>query len=435
MRVQIVGAGVAGLSEAYRLLQMGHEVEVWEARPEVGGQVITFPTAGDRIEAFYHHLFTNDRDIVELVEELGLGGRMTWRESKLGFFSGGRIYPFVTPGDLLRFTPLPLPDRVRLGLAGLYLRYQSDWRRYEKLTAREWIRRHAGGKAYDVVWGPLLRGKFGRYADEVGMAWYWGKVHLRFASRKGGVSQKELLGYLLGSFAVYIEALADRIRDLGGKITCGAPVEGIAQEGGRAVGVRVGGELRRGDAVLLTVPNSAVLRLAPGLPEEYSAILRSVRYQWATCLILALDRPLTNTYWCNIGDRDIPFVACVEHTNFIEPERYGGQHLVYLSNYVEDSSPYIQMDEDAIWETYLPYVKKLNPAFQPSWVTQRWLFKDPGGQPLIGRFYSRSVPPHRTPMPGLWLANTTQIYPEDRGQNYSIRMGQQVAKLIDTAGP
>ncbi|HEY7467796.1 MAG TPA: FAD-dependent oxidoreductase, partial [Dehalococcoidia bacterium] len=200
MRVAIVGGGVAGLTAAYRLIQAGHEVAVFEAGPELGGLVRTFDAGGEALECFYHHVFTTDTTIVDLINELGLGDRMVWHDSKVGFYHGGKIWPFVTPMDLLRFKPLPLIDRVRVGLTGLYLRRQKNWQGYEKVTAWEWIRRYVGKKGLEVIWGPLLRGKFADQAEEVAMAWLWCKIRLRFSSRKAGVSQKEQLGYLMGSF-------------------------------------------------------------------------------------------------------------------------------------------------------------------------------------------------------------------------------------------
>jgi protoporphyrinogen oxidase len=158
-----------------------------------------------------------------------------------------------------------------------------------------------------------------------------------------------------------------------------------------------------------------------------------VKYQWATCLILALDRPLTPYYWLSIGD-DLPFVACIEHTNFLPPERYGGNHIVYLSNYVSPGHPVLEMDADQALESYLSGIKALNPQFDPSWVRDKWLFKDPGGQPVITTHYSESIPEMRTGIDGLYLSNTTQVYPEDRGQNYSLILGEKVAALMDEDG-
>ena len=433
MKVGIVGAGVAGLAAAYRLLQRGHEVVIAEASPVIGGQVRTFDTDGEPLEAFYHHLFRSDTSIIGLIEELGLGSDLEWIESRVGFYRGGRLYDFVTPMDLLRFSPVGLVDRARLGGAAVYLQRQKDWRRYEGITARDWIVKHVGRRAYDAVWGPLLRGKYGVFADEVSMAWFWGKIYLRFASRKG-VLGREQLGYLRGSFGRYIEALGARIRELGGDIMTGTPVEQIVMDGGRAGGLRLGGESRQTlecDAVLVTVANKFFVRMAPDLPAAYTAALDAVRYQWATCLVLGLDRPLSGYYWLNISAPEVPFVAAVEHTNFVSAARYGGRHYVYFSNYTDADAAVLGMDVDEVLAHYLPHIRKINPGFEESWIVDRNFFKDPAGQPIITCNYSDQIPDHRTPLHGVYLANTTQIYPEDRGQNYSILMGERIAEAID----
>lgn len=431
MNVGIIGGGIAGLTAAYRLQQLGHQVAVYEARPFLGGQAGTFEVGGERLEVFYHHLFRSDTHVISLIDEMGLGERLSWRDSKVGFYYGGRVYDFVTPMDLLRFRPVSLVDRVRLGLVGLYLRRQKDWRRFEGVTAREWIRRWAGKRNYEVVWGPLLRGKFGSRADDVGMVWFWGKIFLRFASRGGGVAQKEKLGYLMGSFGLLTDELSRRLREGGARLETGRPVEQIVVQDGRASGVRLaGGETALHDAVIATVPNGPLLQMAPYLPDSYAALLQKVQYQWATCLVLALKESLSRIYWMNISDPEIPFVGAIEHTNYIEPSHYGGKHILYLSNYVEESSPVTGMSIEEISAHYLPHLTKINPAFSPDWVTERWLFKDPAGQPVITTNYGGSIPDHRTPVPGLYLANTTQIYPEDRGLNYSVRLGETIARLV-----
>lgn len=431
MKIGIVGGGIAGLTAAHRLLQSGHQVALFEARPTLGGQAGTFEAGGGRLEVFYHHLFSGDTDVLGLIDEMGLGDRMSWRQSKVGFFHGGRIYNFVTPTDLLRFSPISLIDRVRLGLIGVYLRRQKDWRRYEGVTARDWIRRWAGKRNYDVVWGPLLRGKFGSRAGDVGMVWFWGKIHLRFASRGGGLAQKEQLGYLMGSFGLLTGALERRLREAGARLECGRPVQRIVVEGGRAVGLALAGdETVACDAVIATVPNAPFLEMAPFLPADYAAPLRNVQYQWATCLVLALKRSLSPIYWLNISDPEVPFVGAIEHTNYIEATQYGGLNILYLSNYVEADSPVVGMSIDEISDHYLPHLTKINPEFSRDWIIDRWLFKDAAGQPVITTNYSASIPDHRTPVPGLYLANTTQIYPEDRGLNYSVRLGDKIAALV-----
>lgn len=430
MRALIVGGGVAGLTAAYRLLQQGHDVSLFEAGPELGGLVGTFDVNGEPLEAFYHHIFTSDTHIIDLINELGLGERLVWKDSRVGFFHGGRIWPFVTPLDLLRFGPLPLQDRVRLGLMGLYLRRQKDWHRYESITAWEWIRKYAGQNVLDVVWGPLLRGKFADQAEEVAMAWLWSKIYLRFSSRGAGASQKEKLGYLMGSFGVYLRELERRIR-AAAHVETSAPVERITvTPEGKAGGITLkDGRTWEADAVIACVPSERFLAMAPPLDAEYERRVGAARWQSALCYVLALKQRLTSTYWLNISDASTPFIAVIEHTNMIEKERYGGQHLVYLSNYLTPGHEYLSMTDEELDELYLPHLAKFNPAFNPDWIAQRWVFRGPNAQPVIRRHYRNDLPDHRTPVPGLYLANMQQIYPEDRGQNYAIRTGETVARM------
>jgi protoporphyrinogen oxidase len=433
VKVGIVGAGVAGLAAANVLRQQGHEVVMFEGRHEVGGQVVTFPVGGEPLECFYHHIFTNDTTVIRYIEELGLGDHLRWIEPKNAHFVKGRMFPFVTPLDLLKFTAIPFTSRVRLGLAAVWLRRKKDGiERYEGVTAKQWMEKAVGKKAFNAFWGPLLKGKFADQADNVGMVWLWNKIYLRFASRKGGGS-RESLGYLEGSFRRYYNALAERLTSQGVDIRLNTHVERIEVVDSAVRGIHAGGEFHEFDQVLMTTPNIITSRICPDLPADYKAVLDRVRYQWATCLVLALDRPLTPYYWLSIGD-NLPFVACIEHTNFMPPEKYGGNHVVYLSNYLAPGHPVLEMDADQVLDAYLPGLKALNPKFDRSWIREKWFFKDPGGQPVITTHYSRSIPEMFTGIQGLYLSNTTQVYPEDRGQNYSLLLGEKVARLMDADG-
>lgn len=427
--IAIVGGGVAGLTAALRLAQAGQRVAVFEKRPEVGGQAATFPIADTRLEIFYHHLFRSDREILALIEELGLGPRLQWLPSRVGFFHGGRIYPFATPLDLLRFRPISLVDRLRLGLVGVYLQRYKEWRRLESITAKDWITRYAGRRNYQVVWGPLLRAKFGDSSQNVGMVWFWGKIHLRFASRGQGGWQ-ENLAYMEGSFGVLLDGMKQEILRLGGEVFTNCPVTRILVEGDRVAGMRVGGEARSFRAVLATVPSPVFLALAPDLPPDYARRVGSIRYQAALCLVLELDRPLTDIYWLNISDPAIPFVGAIEQTNLVPREWYGGRRPLYITNYLPASDPLFHGEPQEVLNAYLPHLKKMQPAFEESWIKDLHLFREEGAQPIVTTNYSRLIPDHRTPIRGLYLANTTQIYPEDRGMNYSVRLGERASQII-----
>ena len=443
MSIAIIGGGIAGLTAAYELVKRGQQVTVVEQDVQLGGQAGTFQTDGDLLERFYHHLFKSDSHIIELIREVGLESKLVWIESRTGYFHGGRIYPFVSPIDLLRFEPLGLLDRIRLGLIYLRLRKYRDWKSLESVTAKEWIARHGSQAIYDVLWGPLLRGKFAESAEEVSMTWLWGKVFLRGASRSKAMT-KEQLGYIDGSFQVLIDALADRILRGGGEILAPARVDRIIIEDGRARGLKVRSPAGTTsgstsfsdipcDTVIATVSSPALLGMAPELTGDYADKLRKARYQTAVCAVLQMNQPLSHTYWLNIGDRSIPFVGVIEHTNFVPAQRYGGTHIAYLTNYVSPSHPLFSKTDGELMEDYLPHLQKINPRFDKSWVRRFHVFRDTSGQPIVTTNYSSLVPDHRTPVDGLYLANTTQIYPEDRGTNYSVRLGRKIADIVMNA--
>ncbi|MEX2373916.1 MAG: FAD-dependent oxidoreductase, partial [Dehalococcoidia bacterium] len=352
MKAIVIGGGVAGLGAAYELLKRGHEVVLFEASPVFGGQVRTFEIGGGRIEIFYHHLFQSDAEALRILRELGLEDDLKWIDSNVGLHAGGKNYPFVGALDLLRFDRVSLLSRIRLGLTALWLRRVHDYQRYEGTRAAEWIRAKVGEEGYARVWGPLLRAKFSEHAEDVSMVWFWGKIYLRFASRpKGGLPlvgsllAKEQLGYLRGSFGRLIDGLVEACRARGGRLEAGAPVARVIVEVGRAGGVRLpDGREERADIVLATVPSGLFQQIVPDLDDpdapwgregaRYASMLGAVQYQWATVLLLTLDRQLSGTYWLTMTDDDAPFVVAVEQTNFLPPETYGGNHVVYFSDYM-----------------------------------------------------------------------------------------------------
>lgn len=435
MRIGIIGAGATGLAAAYYLTQQGCEVIVYESAPFWGGHASTFDIGGSRLERGYHHWFTNDTDILQLVTEIGLQDSIRWIDSTVGTLYQNKIYNFVTPLDLLKFHPLKLTDRIRLGLTTLYLQHQKDWRKYENITANDWLKKYAGKGPYEVFWEPMLKGKFGQdYFDKVTMAWVWGKINTRVKSRSKSMV-KEKLGYPMGSFGEIFDVLVDRIREKGGEINLSSLVDSISVTNGRLQGITATSKnsparFSRFDAVIATTPSHIFQKIVPELPNNYTAKLSKAKYMAAVLIVLVLKRPLSPVYWLNVADRSIPFVGVIEHTNLIGPEHYGGKHIVYLSNYLSPEHSLYHMKHEELLETYLPHLRKVNPCFDLSWIETTYHHRVDGAQPIIGTNYSQHIPDHRTPFNGVYLANTTQIYPEDRGTNYSIRMGREVAGMV-----
>lgn len=426
--IGIIGGGYAGLTAALRLAQAGHQVTVWE-RGAFGGQAATIPFGDTRIEIFYHHLFQSDVHIQNLVKELGIEDKLIWLPSDVSYFADGRILPLNGAFDLLKLNIMPIWDRVRVGLVTLWLQRQKKWKQYESITAHDWLMRALGENAYNKTLGAQLKAKFGRYYDRVSMVWFWGKIWLRTTSRKNPLEQ-EKLGYFKGSFQVVADALVEACRAAGVSLVENSGIESLQQNEDESWTVFTSAGSERCDVVLSTTPSTIFQKMVPQLPEEYVAKLNSLEYEGAIVTLLELDRKLTDTYWLNIADDALPFTAVIEHTNFHGPENYGGSHLVYLSKYVEQDHPYLDLTDDEIIAEYLPHLKNLNPEFDESWLKQRWVFRERAAQPIPPLHYSENIPEMKTPLSNLWLANTTQIYPEDRGTNYAVRLGEDVSTMI-----
>ena len=442
MRIAVLGAGVAGLVAGMRLTEAGHSVDVYERWPGLGGQAATLDVGqGHLLERYYHHLFSTDRHIAALYEELGMPDELEWITSSVAYFTDGKQWPFVTPFDLLRFKPLPPLSRVRLGAAVLAIqRGPGNPAPFEKVTARAWIERYMGKHAWRALWGPLLRGKFGERADDVAMVWLQNKFRLR----RGDDAAEEKLGYPKHSWELLFGALRDRIEAGGGRVLIDRPAAklgpGFIVTPGAPNSFRRGHDPRdfetlepeRYDAVLATVPSDVFEQmLEPGvLPEAYLAGVRSIEYFTALCLLIELDRRFSPYYWTNIGDDALPFVGLIEHTNLIAPERYGGRRFLYVANYLPRGHELLGLDAQALLDRYTPGLQAVSREFDHSWVKQLWLHREPAAQPIVTVGYREKIPAMKTPTRGLVLANTTQIFPEDRGTNYAVREGDEAARAM-----
>ena len=442
VHVAVIGAGVTGLVAARELLRKGHEVEVLERWPDVAGQASAFDLGnGVHLDRYYHHLFESDRHMIDLHEEL-LPGQLEWFRSSVGMYARGRIWPFTTPRDLLSYSPLPLVDRLRLGIAVTRLTRRNDWERMDDIPAAEWLRRECGARAYDGVWLPLLLGKFGDDAQNVPLAWLWSKLTLR-RKLEGRSAGRELLGYPRGSFRAICVALADDIRAQGGRIQVDREVLAIERDQDRWR-LRVAGpgayrapagtgpadpDLTRAvDAVVITAPTDAARDLAPW-PDAFRMRLAEWTYRTAVVLLLELRRQYSGTYWVNVGESDVPFLGLVEHTNLVPAERYPARYL-YVSNYVAADDPLTQLSTDALLAHYVRQLGVIAPDFREADVMRAWSFREAAAQPVPKLGNRARILPFATPLPRIYLANTTQIYPEDRGTNYSVRLGQQVAQAV-----
>jgi protoporphyrinogen oxidase len=430
--VVVIGGGFAGLSAAWELVRRGIRVTLCEADKEVGGLAGSFEVGGTRLEKFYHHWFTSDTHVVDLVRELGQEGQVVHRATRTGMYFAHRFFRLSTPLDVLRFTPLSVIARLRLGLLALRARRVRNWNELEHLTAEEWLIGLGGREVYDAVWKPLLQGKFGEYAGEISAVWFWNKLKLRGGSRgKGG---EEVLAYYKGGFAALAGQIAEAISGNGGKIQLGSKVSGLLVWDGRVTGVRTQHGSIEADAVLATPALPIVADLVEAhVPADYVSGLRRIQYLANICIVLELDRSLSETYWLNVNDPGFPFVGVIEHTNFEPAESYGGRRLVYLSKYLPESHELYRMPDEQVVRFCLQHLQRMFPAMKDDWVLAAHVWRARYSQPIVVRHYGSLIPPVETPLAGLYLSSMAQVYPEDRGTNYAIREGRAAGRRIADA--
>lgn len=426
MKIAVIGAGMAGLSAAYDLTRQGRQVVMYEAGAVPGGLASGFKAPGWdwSLERFYHHWFHNDADVLKLIDDLGLSGKVQFPSPVTVVFHEGRFYPLDTLMAQVRFPGMSLLEKARALPGVAYLRFAPWWQPLERETAEVWLTRWVGKAGYEKLLQPLLFGKFGEeYYREVNAAWMWARV----------VKRTKRLGTFEGGFQALLDALCDRVRAQGGDVRLSTPVTAVrrAEPGGLAV--QAAGAEERFDRVIATVSPRLLARLAPELPEAYLADLLKLKSTGAVVVIVALKHQLSEQgyYWHNLPKRaGFPFLALVEHTNYVSREHFGGDHLVYMGDYVPPDHEYFRLTKEELLARFLPTLTRLNAKFDPAWVRESWLFRETYAQPVPPVNYSRIKPGVRTPIPELFWISMAHVYPWDRGTNYSVEMGRRVAGLV-----
>jgi protoporphyrinogen oxidase len=434
-RVAIIGGGITGLTTAYDLTrpaaQARFAVSIFEGAPYLGGLAAGFkgrPTWKWPLEHFYHHLFLSDRAMLGLLDEIGFRHALKSYRPNTAIHTQGKNYPLDSVRRVLSFPLIPFRDRVRMGMVIGYLRYHpaKPWRKFDKIGADTWLRRWMGDKAYAAAWEFQLQGKFGDHYKAVNLAWFWARVFARTPK----------LAYFDGGFQAFVDHLAQRVRQQGAAITTGANVETIRPLVDGGFEVVVNGEAQHFDRVLSTVGPGAMQRLAPDLPADYLGQLGRLQSMGAVVLTVALDRKLTeDMYWISLPKREgIPFLALVEHTNMIDPRHYAGDHLLYLGDYLPPEHRYFDLSAEELCDEFAPHLVKFNPAFNRTWITGAWVHKAKYAQPVPPVGYLDMIPALRTPLPGLYFASMSQVYPWDRGTNFAVELGRRVAGMMNEVG-
>ena len=425
MHILIVGAGYAGLTAAKDLIAAGHKVTICEAAASAGGLASGFK-GSERwewpLERFYHHLFETDHDLRRLVADIGQGEKLFFEAPRTVQWWRDRTWQLDSPVKVLQLPLMPFIDRVRFGFAIAYLKYiVRDWRPLERETAASWSRRVMGAKAYTGMIEPLLRGKFGTFAETVNMAWLWSRFKARSFK----------LGYYRGGFQAFADDMVSYLTAKGATIHLNRPLTGLTYDGNAWFATSTNGEIINADRVLVTTGPEVLKRLVMSLPATYLAGLEKLHSLGAMVMTLALRQPLTEAdYWINTPKPEFPMLAMVEHTHFIDPKHYDGDHILYCGDYVPVDHPYMTMTRDEIIEAFLPALQRVNPAFERSWIRDAWVHRERYAQPVAPVNHSGSIPPIKTPVDGLYWASMSHVYPWDRGTNFAVEIGHRAAAVL-----
>lgn len=429
--IGIIGAGATGIAAAWDLSRAGHDVTIYEAGTELGGLAAGFRDEdwSWSLEKFYHHWFETDLDIRNLLTEMGLWENVIFPRPKTSFWINGKIYRSeISPSAL--FLPQSPIATFRMGLFGVYLKLIKDGTFLEKFTAHDWMRHRMGEEAYGKFFKPLLIGKFGDQYQMVNMAWMWARVKARSLR----------LGIYKGGFQQALDDMANKIRAHGATIHLNSPVSAMDVQNGKPR-LQVGGEWHTFDRVLSTTSPSLLLKLGGDAlrKSDYGAQVGGLKSIGAVCVVFALKQSLLTdgTYWLNLPatspdktKSQFPFLALVEHTNWMDKQHYNGDVLVYCGDYVPADHEYFQMDESALIDRFASVLSTFNPDFKPDWIRKAWAFRAPYAQPVPAVNHSQHIPDLKTPLDGVYWASMSQVYPWDRGTNFAVEMGRRVAKQM-----
>lgn len=437
MNIAIIGGGFTGLTAAYELAKRGHKITLFEKDKFLGGLAHGFkqPRWDWHLESAYHHLFTNDTAIINLIKELGLSDKLIIKRPITANYVSSSVIPFDSPLHLLGYPNLSLVDKLRTAVLVASIKLNPFWQPFEWITAKQLFLTIGGRRAWETIWEPLMIGKFGQYADRVAASWLWARIKKRTPN----------LCYIVGGFHTLVTALEQAIITRGGTILTDVPLQLVSIKkncfyvGGRSAKNNSFSRVPF-DRLLLTVPTPVAAKLIPHFSlSTVHFSLPQIPHLHAQILILETKQPIIkDIYWLNVTDRTFPFLAVITHTNMIDKKHYGGRHITYFGNYLPNDHPYLSMTKKQLLKVFLPYIKRLNPHFhwsdlprrQAGWSDWSDLFIGYYAQPVHELHYSQKAPKFTTPIPGLFLANMDSIYPWDRGTNYAVELGQRAAKIL-----
>jgi protoporphyrinogen oxidase len=421
-RIAVLGAGPMGLAVAYQLAKDGHEPVIYEADDRVGGMTATFDFNGLEIERYYHFHCISDHAFLAMLDELNIAHKMHWVETKMGYWFQNRLQAWGNPLALLSFKGLGWVAKFRYGLHAFLSTKRDNWRPLDHVEASAWIRRWVGAEAYEVLWRRLFEYKFYDHVGNLSAAWIWSRI--RRIGRSRYSLFKEKLGYLEGGSKTLLNTMQSAIEQNGGVFRLKCPVRKVVMDKHQVVGVEAAGQFEAFDKVISTIPLPYVPRVMPDLPTDVLDKFQALKNIAVVCVIAKLTKPLTENFWLNTNDPDMDIPGLVEYTN-LQPL---DQHIVYVPFYMPGEHPKFADGDEVFVQKVKRYFQKINPALQDSDFLDVRVSRYRYAQPICDPGYLDKLPPVALPVKGLWVADTSYYYPEDRGISESIGFGRQMAK-------
>jgi protoporphyrinogen oxidase len=423
-RVAVLGAGPMGLAVAYQLARDGHLPVVFEADDRVGGMAAAFDFSGTTIERYYHFHCTSDQAFIDILEELGLTNQLHWTRASMGFWFNNRLQAWGNPWALIKLTGLSLTAKIRYGLHAFISVRRNDWLPLDKQDAVTWVKKWVGPEAYEALWRRLFEYKFYDYANNLSAAWIWSRVRRLGRSRYNFMHEK--LGYLEGGSQTLLNALQEDIQAHGGEIRLSTPVERLRIENGQVQGIEWGGgQFEPFEKVISTIPLPYIPRIMPDLPPAILAQFAAKKNIAVVCVIVKLRKALTEYFWLNTNDSTMDIPGLVEYTNLRPLDK---EHIAYVPFYLPGEHPKFLESDEIFKDKVKSYFKQINPSlFDTDFMDMR-VSRYRYAQPICEPGYLQTLPPVKLPITGLWVADTSYYYPEDRGISESVDFGRKMAK-------
>lgn len=423
-RIAVLGAGPMGLAVAYQLSMDGHQPVLFESDDRIGGMTASFDFSGITIERYYHFHCISDYAFLQILEELGISDKMQWVETKMGYWYQNRLQPWGNPIALLKFKGLSLTAKFRYGFHAFISTKRKNWQPLDDIEATAWIRRWVGEEAYEVLWRKLFDYKFYDYASRLSAAWIWSRIRRIGRSRYNLFHEK--LGYLEGGSDTLLQAMKAAIEKNGGEIRLRSPVSKVIIEAGKVQGLEINNQFESFDKVISTIPLPYVAQLMPDLPTDILSKFKSIDNIAVVCVIVKLRKAVTENFWLNTNDPDMDIPGIVEYSNL----RPLGQHIVYVPFYMPKEHPKFSEPDQVFIDKVRFYLKRINPELSDDDFIDVRASRYRYAQPICGPEYLKQLPSVSLPIEGLWVADTSYYYPEDRGISESIDFGKNMAKDV-----